>query len=160
MNTSHKKAFSMITAVITIVIMATVTAMIMSVTGKTIKQTTQQYQKEQAMLLARSYTELAILYVLNYDRSALGNSCIETINATFGEIDNEYKIRLDIQYVANRELFPNECATNIASDWNISNPSGFDATISMIIDVYVSYKDFNDPSGRNITFHRRTLQKL
>ncbi len=62
-----RRAFSMVTAIFVIFIMSSITALIMGVTSKTLKATTQQYQKEQASLLARSYTELAMLYVLNYD---------------------------------------------------------------------------------------------
>ena len=64
-NPKHKKAFSMVTAVFVIFIMSSVTMLIMNVTNKTVKATTKQYQKEQAQLLARSYTELAILYILH-----------------------------------------------------------------------------------------------
>ena len=83
-----KKAFSMVTAIFVIVIMASVSALIMNVSGKTVKATTQQFQKEQAQLLARSYTELAILYIINYDRSA-GNNCLETITDHFGATGND-----------------------------------------------------------------------
>ena len=83
-NTKTKKAFSMITAIFVIVIMSAVTALIMNVTGKTLKETTQQYQKEQAALLARSYTELAIWQVLNYDRTVTPD-CLTTFNRHFGD---------------------------------------------------------------------------
>ena len=41
-NSKHKKAFSMITAIFVIVIMATVSALIMNITGKTRKATTKK----------------------------------------------------------------------------------------------------------------------
>jgi len=172
-NKKTKKAFSMITAIFVIVIMATVTSLIMNVTGKTIKATTQQYQKEQAGILARSYTELAILRALYYDRAS--GSCLETITDHFGATgDNGYNIKINIKYIGNDKLL-NGCAKTIlangtlgkASDANntatwVDNGSiyGINKTISLIIDTYITYKDFDDPSNRNITFHRRTLQKL
>jgi len=166
-NKKSKKAFSMVTAIFVMVFMASLTAMIMSVTGKTLKATTNQYQKEQAQILTRSYTELALLYALNYDRSLVGNSCLKTINATFGEPQNLYTIRVELRYIANRALFPNGCTRNISPAWNIPAPMlNIDQSMSVIIDTYISYKDFDDPSAsvangdRNITFHRRTLQKL
>jgi len=179
-HTQHKKAFSMITAIFVIVIMASVSALIMNITGKTIKATTQQYQKEQAALLARSYTELAILYVLHYDRTTNTN-CLESITDHFGKADDSdgnynggYDIRINIKYLGNDELL-NGCdatilangtvgtawdATNTAT-WTDNLTTGIDSTISLVIDTYISYKDFDDPNtDRNITFHRRTLQKL
>ena len=171
-NKKHKKAFSMITAIFVIVIMATVTALIMNVTGKTIKATTQQYQKEQAQLLARSYTELAILYILHYDRTAGTGSCLETITDHFGEAGNDgYNITIKIKYIGNDALLV-DCNNTIEpnGDFNLSNQTatwidnsstdGINKTISLIIDTFVTYKDFDDPSNRDITFHRRTLQKL
>jgi len=171
-NKKHKKAFSMVTAIFVIVIMATVTSLIMNVTGKTVKATTQQYQKEQAGLLARSYTELAILYALHYDRNNT-NYCLETINDHFGEASpNGYDITINIKYIGNDTLLDNctqtilangtvgtaSAATNTAT-WT-DNSGGFHNTISLVIDTYIKYKDFDDPSNRDVTFHRRTLQKL
>ena len=165
-KSKHKKAFSMITAIFVIVIMATVTSLIMNVTGKTVKATTQQYQKEQAALLARSYTELAILYVMHYDRSS---TCLEELNDHFGDASNGYNIHINIKYLGNDTRLA-KCNNNIESDGSFdlttknatwtNNTNGFNKTISLIIDSYITYKDFDDPSNRDITFHRRTLQKL
>ena len=170
----HKKAFSMITAIFVIVIMATVSALIMNVTGKTIKATTNQYQKEQAQLLARSYTELAILYVMHYDRTTTPN-CLETISDHFGATGNDgYDVTIKIKYLGNDTLLDG-CTQTILANGNIGTASntlniatwidnystlGINSTISLIIDTYIKYKDFDDPSNRDITFHRRTLQKL
>jgi len=171
----HKKAFSMVTAIFVIVIMATVSSLIMNVTGKTVKETTQQYQKEQAQLLARSYTELAILNVLHYDRRSIadgGNgNCLEKITDHFGATGNDgYDIDIRIKYIGNSSFLAN-CNNNIESNGTVTlansnnatwtnNTGGFYKTISLIIDTYITYRDFDDPQNRNITFHRRTLQKL
>ena len=154
-----KKAFSMVTAIFVIVIMATVTALIMNVTGKTIKETTQQYQKEQAALLARSYTELAMLYALHYDRAGNGN-CINTINAEFGDDKStqKYTITVNLQYSSNGNQLPAGCS--IVSSWVDDGTGGFNATLSVLVDVYVTYVDLDDALKRPITYHRRTLQKL
>jgi len=165
----HKKAFSMVTAIFVIIIMATVSSLIMNVTGKTIKETTQQYQKEQAQLLARSYTELAILRVINRDRVADG--CLRTFGDTFGANAGfpGYDVNVTIKYIGNNTILAN-CVNNIEANgtfnplntnatWN--NTGNFYNTVSMVIDTYITYKDFDDPTAdRNITFHRRTLQKL
>ena len=153
-----KRAFSMVTAIFVIFIMSSITALIMNVTGKTVKSTTLQYQKEQAMLLARSYTELAVLYAIHYNRD--NNSCLEQINGEFGEPNNLYKVTVDIKYIGNSQLLPN-CPKNITPTWSVTNPTGFDSAISLVIDTYISYKDFDDLThDRNITIHRRTLQVI
>jgi len=170
----HKKAFSMVTAIFTMVIMASVTSLIMNITGKTIHETSAQYQKEQAALLARSYTELAILYAIHKDRTT---GCINTINAKFGEsiagdYDAQYEITLKIQYAGNQtNVPPANCSEIIGTDgnWADSGNNGFDATVSLLVDVYVRYKDINHPLNNNgntpnddvvKTFHRRTLQRI
>jgi len=178
-NSKHKKAFSMVTAVFVIFIMSSVTMLIMNITGKTVKATTHQYQKEQAQLLARSYTELALLYVIFYDRRTTPD-CLQTITDHFGEASpNGYDIKINIKYIGNDELLDG-CSQTILSDSTIGTASSssntatwaddgtvnFNNTISLVIDTFVRYKDFDDPSSlvsngdRNVTFHRRTLQKL
>jgi len=171
-NSQHKKAFSMITAIFVIVIMASVSALIMNITGKTVKATTQQYQKEQAALLARSYTELAILYALHYDRTTNTN-CLERITDHFGNATHGYDILINIKYLGNDTLLDG-CTQTILADGSVGTASdatdtatwtdnlgnGIDNTISLVVDTYITYKDFDDPENRDITFHRRTLQKL
>jgi len=171
----HKKAFSMITAIFVIVIMATVTSLVMNVTGKTVKATTMQYQKEQAQLLARSYTELAILYAIHYDRNT-NNNCIATIHDHFGAVGNNgYNVDIRIKYIGNDTLLDG-CTQTILANGTLGTASdatdtaswvddavangGINSTLSLVIDTYITYKDFDDPSDRNITFYRRTLQKL
>lgn len=152
--TQSKKAFSMVTAIVTIVVMATLTALIMGVTGKTLKATTQQYQKEQAALLARSYTELALMYVSSYDRSL---DCIETITGHFGPAyPYGYDIITNIQYIGKDSELTN-CSKTIAT----LSGTGFHETMSIIVDTHILYRDIDDPTtDRNISFHRRSLQKL
>jgi len=154
-----KKAFSMVTAIFVIIIMASITSLIMNVTGKTVKATTQQYQDEQARLLARSYTELGIMYALYYDRNALGD-CLETINDTF----KNYTILVELHYIGNSTVL-NGCTRTLdpvvgtQGTWT-ANSSGFEKSLSLMIDTYISYSDPDDLLNRPITYHRRTLQKL
>jgi len=162
----------MITAVFVIVIMASLSALIMNISGKTVKATTLQYQKEQAALLARSYTELAILYVIHYDRTTTTPDCLESIHDHFGDATHGYDIEMNIKYIGNDKLL-NGCDKTILADGTVGTASntlnsatwinhtiGFYTTISLVIDTFITYKDFDDPSNRNITYHRRTLQKL
>ena len=152
MISKHKKAFSLVTAIFVIIIMASITALIMNVTGKTVKATTQQYQDEQARLLARSYTELGIMYALHYDRTATPD-CLETINDTF----KNYNIRVEFHYIGNTTAL-NGCNRAI-TPW-AGTVTGFEKSLSLILDTYISYSDPDDSLNRPITYHRRTLQKL
>lgn len=56
-----RNAFSMITAIFLIVLLATVAAFILNISAKSVKDTVFQYKREQAILYARSYTEAAIM---------------------------------------------------------------------------------------------------
>lgn len=153
MISKHKKAFSMVTAIFVIIIMASITALIMNVTGKTVKATTQQYQDEQARLLARSYTELGIMYALHYDRNTTGN-CLETITDTF----NNYTIDVEFHYIGNNTALPAGCNRAI-TPWG-GTATGFEKSLSLVLDTYISYSDPDDILDRNITYHRRSIQKL
>ena len=178
----------MITAIFVIIMMATLTALIQNITGKTIKATTQQYQKEQAILLARSYTELALLYVSSYERNVT-TGCLNTINADFGQniirpngtSRTQYQIETEIRYIGKgSELLDNtvpSCYDETTATTNngrttvlsrLTANNSFDNTMSLIIDVYVRYEDLehelnqdNNPNNDiYITYHRRTLQKI
>lgn len=177
----------MITAIFVIVIMATVAMLVLSTSGKMVKETTLQYRKEQAMLLAKSYTELALMAVMDYNRSAAGN-CIENINGVVNALSpgsapasgvsstngGGYDVETRIYYLGNglpcsqsRKLNdstdPSRSATAIATDYNTSTPASPDALAAIIVDVYVRYKDPDAPNPASspwITYHRRTLQKL
>jgi len=152
-----KKAFSMVTAIFVLIIMATVSSLIMNVTSKTIKETTLQYQKEQAQLLAHSYTELAILNLLYANRST---SCIANFSKHFGAVGNDgYDITVNIHYLGNTTLIAGCGLAHITPLWN-NNNNGFNQTVSVVIDTYITYRDFDDPQTRDITFHKRTIQKL
>ena len=150
-----RNAFSMITAIFVIVLMATVAAFVMSLSGKTTHATTAQFQREQAMLYAKSYTEYAVLAVTAHDR-ATNNNCVETITGTIGTYGNGgYNIRTHIAYIgANTEI--SMCNT-ILNTTNVITPS---TPLSIIVDVYVDYKEFDNPSAPKITVHRRTIQKI
>ena len=84
-----RNAFSMLTAIFVIVIMATVGTFILNISGKTLKETVLQYRHEQAILYARSYTELAIM----------GRTANPNLNSITGGIA-DYSISLSIIPVA------------------------------------------------------------
>ena len=145
----------MITAIFVIVIMATVGALVMGTSGKIVKTTTAQYQHEQAILYAKSYTEYAIMAVTAHSRAA---NCIETINGTIGDdpVNGEgYRVRTHIAYIGPTTVIGN-CAATRQLSTNVTNPN---TPLTLIIDAYVDYKD-PDNIAQWRTVHRRTVQKI
>ena len=155
----QRKAFSMLTAIVVIVLMATVAMLVMSMSSKMVKETTSQYQEEQAALLAKSYTEYAVMAVTANDRTV---NCLTTINGTTGDAtaaspNNGYLINTNISYIG----FPaalGSCTAG-ALDSGVTTSS---TPLTIIVDVYVYYKDLDNPlpAAPNMTYHRRTVQKI
>jgi type II secretory pathway pseudopilin PulG len=160
MIAKHKKAFSMITAIFVIVIMATVGMLVVNVTGKIIKETTTQYRKEQAILLAKSYTEFAIMAVTANNRTS---ECIEDIDGN-NIIANDasgkgYQVQTRISYIGKDSTahLTSKCAARRV----LANDVATDGSdLQIIVDVYVRYKELDNTGADWITYHRRTLQKI
>lgn len=144
-----REAFSMLTSIIVLVLMATVAMLILSMSGKLVKETTSQYQREQAMLLANSYTEYAIMAVTANDRSL--NNCLGTINGTA----NGYSARIEISYIGTTVEIGNCADTKRLG----TVPAGSTTPLTIIVDAYIDYKDL-DNAYLTITYHRRTIQKI
>lgn len=155
---TKRKAFSMFTAIVVIVLMATVAMLIMSMTGKLVKETTAEFQSEQAALLANSYTEYAVMAVTANDRSV---NCLRTINSTIGAptTGNGYSVRTHIAYIGNTAEIGN-CAVTRKLSESVITPK---TPLTIIVDVYVDYKEPDHHDSANapwITYHKRTLQKI
>jgi hypothetical protein len=153
-----RKAFSMVTALFVIVIMTLIAQLVFSMSGKIVKSTTYQYKQEQAALLARSYTELAIMAVINHERNAT-TRCVQTINGVVNGIvpgtvggssldGSGFDVRTTIYYLGNGLNNSNISNANwlnrtmpIVTDYNTTTPSRLDSVAAIIVDVYVRYKD-------------------
>ncbi len=146
---NQKKAFSMFTAIVVIIIMSTVALLITNMTGKLVKETTAQYQREQAALLANSYTEYAVMAVTANDRAT---NCLTTINGT----QNGYSARIQIAYIGNTATIGN-CATTRKLSEAVATPS---TELTIIVDAYIDYQDLDNPGSPNLVYHRRTVQKI
>jgi len=123
-----RNGFSMITAVAIILMMSSVAALVMNLSGKTVKSTTTQYQSQQAELYAISYTEYAIMAVTANDRSV---KCLENIYGKIGDNPSMglgYKIRTHISYITNASVETSKCSNSRVWDDNVSEPSMFDET--------------------------------
>jgi len=126
--------------------------------GKMIKETTNQYQSEQAQLYAKSYTEYAIMALTANERNVTSN-CLEDIKGTIGDPSNGngYSVRVYISFLGNGigKGDVSNCSRVLSNSIKtVKSP------LSVIIDVYVDYKDPDNTSGAWFTYHRRTLQKI
>ena len=152
-----RAAFSMITAIFVIIMMATVAMLVLSLSGKIVKSTTAQYQREQAMLLAKSYTEFTVLSVMSNDRNSTGN-CLYTISGNIGNAPitgNGYRARVHINYIGNLQEVGN-CGGRILSNGVLFKKS----PLTIIVDTYIDYKDPDNTSAEWLSFHKRTIQKI
>ncbi len=143
-----RKAFSMITAIFVILLMASVGTFILNLSGKMVKGTTTQFQREQAMLLAKSYTEYAIMAVTANDQNT---TCLNTINGDYGD----YSIIVRISYIGRLNILNGGCT--ILNSTDIVTPK---SPLNIIVDVFVSYPDYDHLDDLNMTYHRRSLQKI
>ena len=142
-----REAFSMITAIIVIVLMSSVALFILNISGKMVKETTTKYQREQAILLSKSYTEYAVMAVTANEHNS--SNCLNTINGAY----QDYKITVELSYIG-RDLDAS-CSRRLANDVNTTN-----SPLNVIIDVFVRYPDYDHPAELNMTYYKRTLQKI
>lgn len=152
-----REAFSLMMAIVVIVVMGVLTSLVSNVTDKMAKETTVLYQKEQSILLAKSYTEYAIMAVSANDR--VTGECIETINGVVGAdpaSGNGYNIKVNISYIGDGDVDTcNRVFSNGVTDQ--------DSKLNVIIDVYVTYREINQPNKATapwLTYHKRSVQKI
>ncbi len=146
-----RRGFSMLTAMAVIVVISAIGAFILSLSGKMISETTVQFQREQAMLLSKSFTEYAIMAVTANDQNS--SNCLNSINSNIGGF---YDVNVTISYIG-RDV-SSSCANVISTDVNTTR-----SPLTIIIDTDVRYQNPDDPRGASapwITFHKRTLQKI
>jgi hypothetical protein len=111
------------------------------------------------MLLAKSYTEYAIMAVTANEHNS--SNCLNDISGNYGLLPDGnylYTVDVNISYIANEtENLHANCRTLSNTVTNIKSP------LSIIVDVFVRHKDLNHPAGSSapeITYHRRSLQKI
>ena len=153
-----RKAFSMLIAITALVLIAFLSSIVLSLSGKMIKETTNQFQHEQAQLYAKSFTEYAIMALTANERNS---TCLEDINSTIGTpaTGNGYQIRVHMSFIGNGTGLGD--VSKCSSNRQLSNSvTTIRSPLSAIIDVYVEYKDPDNTSGAWFTYHRRTLQKI
>ena len=157
----------MFVAIAVMMIISAVAVLVTSLSGKIAKETTDQYRREQAIIYAKSYTELGIM-------AATANDCIKTIRSYEGNNTASvrqgmgYRIRVRIRHIGddittctNNNNIGNVALNHIPSRGSI-----------VLIDVRVMYRDLglvdtilsNGGSITNSipwrTYRKRTVQRL
>ena len=152
-----RSAFSMLTAIAVIVVMASIGAFVLNMSGKMVQETSAQYQREQAAILARSYSEYAIMAVTANEQNL--STCLDNIKGKVFETEMggyAYNVEVNISYIGN-DIHSN-CVKLNKSDINTKK-----SPLTIVVDTFVRYVDsvYPDPSvAPKTTYHRRTLQKI
>lgn len=164
-----RRAFSMMMAITVMVIMMGISAMVFTLSNKVVAATSTQFQKEQAILLAKSYTEFTIMAITGNSGLTGGATCIDGVDgdisgvrigttaASTGVIDSGmgYRVSTRVSYIGNNIT----CTNARILDTNLTT----NTSPNVIVDVYVEYRDstfHRNGSAPWITYHRRTLQKI
>lgn len=143
-----KKGFSLLTAILFLVVISTISILALSLSTQSAKQTTDNYLKIQAELIAKSATEFALLAMSGHNYSL---NCLETISIKYPETTNyTHEANVSIMYIGNGLT----CNTSHILDDNVTTT---DSNRTVIIDTIVT----TNPAitTEPIRIHRRTIQK-
>jgi len=138
-----RKGFSLLTAIVFLVLVASISVLALMLSAQSAKQTTDIFLKTQAELLAKSSTEYALLAMSGHSYST---GCLNNINLTH---NNLFDINITINYIGNG--LPVGC--NILDNTLVTG----DSNRTVIIDTIVSTK--SDLIPEQIRIHKRTIQK-
>lgn len=150
-----RRGFSMLTAIIFLVLVATIGALSLSLSSQTLKQTSDVYLREQAELLLQSATEYALLAISGHQITA-ATGCLNTIHSTYSHngITPMFDINISIYYLGSG--LPLMGAAHPCQKFSDNNISTADSNITVIIDTVVQDRNI---STEPIRLHRRTIQK-
>jgi hypothetical protein len=143
-----RSGFGLITAIVFMVVVATLGALITGLGNVSVRQSGNLYLLEQVKLYARSATEYAVMAVQAHDIKS-SNNCVNHIDIDFSDT---IKGSVDIYYIG--KSLPASC--NTLSNSLVDS----DLDKSIIVDTIISVsKDFYNTKKSPIVYHRRTLQK-
>jgi type II secretory pathway pseudopilin PulG len=155
-NILKRSGFAMIMAIFVIIIIGTIMGLMISMGSQSAKRTTNAYLNEQAVLLAKSSAEYAMLAVSGHDRVA-NNGCINNINLTYPNTGAAaiFNINVNMSYIGFGDApFAAGCNHYIG---RINTP---ESNGTILMDVTVTSNDAALNLSETIRYHRRTLQKL
>ena len=141
----HRNAMAMIMAIATLVVIATIMALSLSMTAQTTKRTTDLYLYEQSVLYSKSAAELALLQIAE-------NGCQNTFTTTF---DGIYDANVTMKYVyteANTNLAGDACDEYVPTPYIQTNEQNG----SVLMDITITTTAGTEP----IRYFRRSIQKL
>lgn len=173
-----RSGFSMMMAITVIVVMMGVSAMVFSLSNKIVYATTTQYHKEQAILLAKSYTEYTLMAITANRGTLSGTNCLDGVTGRVeglllgqpakGSVEGGmgYEVTTRVSYIGNKvtgEVL--ECSNTLNSAPVELRPDDeLSPSPNVIIDVYVRYRDtsMHLQTGNSpwMHYHRRTIQKI
>lgn len=108
-----KKGFSLILAIIFILLVASIGALSMSISSSSAKTSINLFIHEQAKLLADGAAEYALMKVQQND---FATTCVDEIEINYpNESDPTFKTNISITYIGDKETIKN-CANKIESD--------------------------------------------
>ncbi|MBE0492109.1 MAG: type II secretion system protein [Sulfurospirillum sp.] len=148
-----RKGFSLLTALLFMILVATLGALAISLAAQSAKQTSDIFLQQQAELLVQSGTEYALLALSAHDHSI---QCLENINATYTPDGTTvlFDINISMRYFGNG--LPANCPTP-SGIINANNIDTNESNLTVMIDTIVTSR--SDISTELIRVHRRTLQK-
>ncbi len=145
-----RKGFTLLTAIIIMITIATLMGLMISLSTTGVKSTTDIYLKEQANLLTRSATEYALLAISGHDNT---QNCVEHIHIDYPDATAPtHEANITIWYMG-RNL-PAACHHILANDINRT-----ESNLTAIVDVKVWVNRANTGITEPIVIHRRTIQK-
>ena len=151
-----RSGFSLLMALLFLVLIATISALSLSLSTQSVKQTSDIHFKNQAELLLRSGTEFALLAMSGHDYA--NDGCISNINIMYpnnNPATHTHDININIMYIGNSFRGPTCIQLGRNIDTNESNRT-------VIIDTFVSTNPLLTTNGvisEQIRMHRRSIQK-
>lgn len=137
-----RRGFGIITAIILLVLIATVAVMILSLAATSSKKATDDYLRVQAEMLARSATEFAIMRIQGFDKVA-NNGCLQNVNI----VATPFDVNATINYFG-----------NFSGCSNVLDPVN-DADLNGMAQIDVVVTTQSGVTSEPIRIHKRTLQK-
>ena len=152
-HTPQRNGIALISSIFLLVFISSIVALVLGMNTQTQKQTADIYLRDQADLLAKSATEMAVLAISGHNRAG---GCLNTITSVYPDPaegnPGMFNINTTIQYIGSG--FPGGCNMLLGAA-AIVTP---DSNGTVIIDVYVTdHPSLNLPEP--VSVHRRTIQK-
>jgi len=136
----------MITAIVFMILVATLGALALSLSTSTVKQTSDLYLREQAELLLQSSAEYALLAISGHDFTS---ECLNNIHINYPATNKLFDIDISINYLGSN--LPAGCQRFTTNDIDTN-----ESNLTVILDITVTD---NNLSTEPIRLHRRTIQK-